>query len=267
MTILRRARSLTSTTRGQVIVSGSMSSGLPWVIELSTMAASRLCASEIAWTSPVRCRFRSSMGTTWARPPPDAPPLMPKVGPSDGCRMVAIARHPIRLSAIASPTVVVVLPSPSGVGELDKRHEDRARADRVGELGPPRELAAPRRHADRGAVGNAEPPGVGGVDRDLQARRQLEQTLHAARERAAVPVVEEAPRVQDERVLPIGQLGGRGRLERGDEPAAPARARLRVEEARPGMVGRWTGPLQAALAVEARVGEPAEDRGKPRHLR
>src|SRR5207237_1435177 len=35
---------------------------------------------------------------------------------------------------------------------------------------------------------------------------------------------------------------------------------------RPGMVGRWTGPLQAALAVEARVGEPAEDRGKPRHL-
>ena len=59
------------------------------------------------------------MGTTWARPPPDAPPLMPKVGPSDGCRMVAIARHPIRLSAIASPTVVVVLPSPSGVGVIE----------------------------------------------------------------------------------------------------------------------------------------------------
>src|SRR5580765_8070394 len=43
---------------------------------------------------------------------------MPKTGPSDGCRMAAMVRDPTRLSAIESPMVVVVLPSPSGVGVI-----------------------------------------------------------------------------------------------------------------------------------------------------
>ena len=65
-TIRRSARSLISTTRGHVMLSGSMRSLLPWVIELSIIAASRLWESEIACTSPVRWRLNSSMGTTWA---------------------------------------------------------------------------------------------------------------------------------------------------------------------------------------------------------
>ena len=56
-TMLRRARSLTSRTRGHVIDGGSIPSGLRWYSELSTIAASRLCAAVTAWKSPVRCRF------------------------------------------------------------------------------------------------------------------------------------------------------------------------------------------------------------------
>jgi hypothetical protein len=67
--------------------------------------------------SPVRCRFISSMGITCEYPPPAAPPLIPNVGPMDGCRMhatVGLSRcAPI---ACARPIVVVDLPSPSGVG-------------------------------------------------------------------------------------------------------------------------------------------------------
>ena len=44
-TIWRRARSLTSTTRGQVTETGSRSSALPWARWASTTAASRLWAS------------------------------------------------------------------------------------------------------------------------------------------------------------------------------------------------------------------------------
>src|ERR1700746_1256664 len=41
---------------------------------------------------------------------------MPNVGPIDGCRMATVAVRPICVSAWPRPTVVVVLPSPSGVG-------------------------------------------------------------------------------------------------------------------------------------------------------
>src|SRR5690606_2632805 len=41
---------------------------------------------------------------------------MPKLGPSDASRMQTIAFLPIRLSPSPRPTVVVVLPSPAGVG-------------------------------------------------------------------------------------------------------------------------------------------------------
>ena len=60
----------------------------------------------------------SSIGTTWAKPPPAAPPFMPKLGPSEGSRRHSIAFLPIWQSASVRPTVVVVLPSPAGVGEI-----------------------------------------------------------------------------------------------------------------------------------------------------
>ena len=55
---------------------------------------------------------------TWLYPPPAAPPLIPKTGPSDGWRMFTDALCPIRLRPCANPTVVVDLPSPSGVGVI-----------------------------------------------------------------------------------------------------------------------------------------------------
>ena len=118
VTTLRRERSLTSRTRRQVISCRSRSSSLPWKMWLSTTADSRLWAAVTAWKSPVRCRLRISIGTTWLKPPPAAPPLMPKVGPIEGWRMVIVARLPMWLNAWPSPTVVVVLPSPSGVGVI-----------------------------------------------------------------------------------------------------------------------------------------------------
>ena len=56
------------------------------------------------------------MGMTWAYPPPAAPPLMPNTGPSDGSRSATTTFLPCFASASARPTVVVVLPSPAGVG-------------------------------------------------------------------------------------------------------------------------------------------------------
>ena len=43
---------------------------------------------------------------------------MPKTGPSDGWRIVTAARWPMRLRPCTSPMVVVVFPSPSGVGVI-----------------------------------------------------------------------------------------------------------------------------------------------------
>src|SRR5882762_8156276 len=85
---------------------------------LSIIAASRLCAAVTACMSPVRCRLSASMGTTWLYPPPAAPPLMPNVGPIDGCLIATVARFPMCLNPCPRPTVVVVLPSPSGVGVI-----------------------------------------------------------------------------------------------------------------------------------------------------
>ena len=42
-------------------------------------------------------------------------PLMPKVGPMDAWRMAIVACLPTQARACPRPTVVVVLPSPSGV--------------------------------------------------------------------------------------------------------------------------------------------------------
>src|SRR6266542_3570687 len=81
-------------------------------------AASRLCADVTAWKSPVKWRLISSIGTTCERPPPVPPPFMPSVGPIDGSRSAMTGRAPTRQSAWPSPMVIVVLPSPAGVGVI-----------------------------------------------------------------------------------------------------------------------------------------------------
>ena len=70
----------------------------------------------MAWKSPVKCRLMRSIGITCARPPPVAPPLAPNTGPTDGSRSAITVFLPMRLSASPRPIVVVVLPSPAGVG-------------------------------------------------------------------------------------------------------------------------------------------------------
>jgi len=58
------------------------------------------------------------MGTTCDRPPPVPPPLRPSVGPMDGSRRAITGRAPAVQSAWPSPMVMVVLPSPAGVGVM-----------------------------------------------------------------------------------------------------------------------------------------------------
>ena len=116
ITILRSARSFMSSQRFHITCLGSIPSALPCWIWLSRRAASRLLAEVMAWKSPVKCRFKSSMGTTCAYPPPAAPPLIPKQGPKDGSRRAMMALFFMRPNASPRPTVVVVLPSPAGVG-------------------------------------------------------------------------------------------------------------------------------------------------------
>ena len=98
------------------IESGSIRSSLPCTRCASISAASRLFAAVIACRSPVKCRFRSSIGTTWAWPPPAAPPLTPNTGPSDASRIASTGLWPSAPSPWVSDTEVVVLPSPAGVG-------------------------------------------------------------------------------------------------------------------------------------------------------
>src|SRR5689334_16939407 len=81
-----------------------------------------LFAAAMAWKSPVKWRFRSSIGTTWVSPPPAAPPLIPKMGPSEGSRRHSTGRLPIRPMPWVSETEVVVLPSPAFVGVMADTH-------------------------------------------------------------------------------------------------------------------------------------------------
>ena len=77
----RSERSFMSMHRRHEIVRGSIRSSLPWSRCASISAESRLFAAVIACRSPVKWRFRSSIGTTWVYPPPAAPPLIPNTGP------------------------------------------------------------------------------------------------------------------------------------------------------------------------------------------
>ena len=114
----RRARSSTSVTRRQVMPSGRKPSIRPRCATLSVRAASRLCADPTAWASPVKCMFTSSSGSMRLLPPPVPPPFIPNMGPSDGSLSVATTFLPSLPIAWVSPTVVVVLPSPAGVGVM-----------------------------------------------------------------------------------------------------------------------------------------------------
>ena len=118
ITAPRRARSFMSMQRRQVMRRGSIACGLPWKIELSIAAASRLLAAVTAWRSPVKWRLMSSDGSIVARPPPVPPPLMPKTGPIEGSRRATVARAPAARSAWVRPIAVVVLPSPAVVGVM-----------------------------------------------------------------------------------------------------------------------------------------------------
>ena len=114
----RSCRSFMSTQRFQVIFFTSIPRAFPCWMWLSSMAASRLFAAPMAWKSPVKCRLISSIGTTWAYPPPAAPPLTPNTGPRLGSRSATVTSLPMRLRPSARPMVVVVLPSPAGVGVI-----------------------------------------------------------------------------------------------------------------------------------------------------
>jgi len=98
-TMWRSARSFMSIVRGHEMRRMSSPDALPWCRCASSMAERRLCAAAIAWKSPVKWRLMSSIGTTWAYPPPAAPPFTPNTGPSDGSRMHRIAFVPILRSA------------------------------------------------------------------------------------------------------------------------------------------------------------------------
>ena len=107
-----------STQRRQLTLSGSMPSLFPCSRCASSSAASRLLAAPIAWMSPVKWRFMSSMGTTCAYPPPAAPPLIPKTGPREASRRQSTGFLPMCPSPCVSETDVVVLPSPALVGVI-----------------------------------------------------------------------------------------------------------------------------------------------------
>ena len=79
-------------------------------------AANAFVAQVNACISPVKCKLISSIGTTCAYPPPQAPPLMPITGPNEGSRSAIIDFLPNFVKASANPIVTVDFPSPAGVG-------------------------------------------------------------------------------------------------------------------------------------------------------
>ena len=114
--MLRSARSFISIHLFQITCLVSIRSSFPCWIWLSRSAANKLLADVIAWKSPVKWRFKSSIGTTWEYPPPAAPPLIPKQGPREGSRSARTDFFPNFSNACARPILVVVFPSPAGVG-------------------------------------------------------------------------------------------------------------------------------------------------------
>ncbi len=115
-TMFLRALSFISIALFHIICVGSMPRLFPWCMWLSIAADNKLFAAVNACISPVKWRLMSSIGTTWEYPPPAAPPLIPITGPKEGSLKAIIALCPILLIAWPIPIVVVVFPSPAGVG-------------------------------------------------------------------------------------------------------------------------------------------------------
>src|SRR5271166_927590 len=95
-----------------------------------------------------------SAGISCAAPPPVPPPFIPRHGPSDGSRSARHAHSPRRVSASARPILVVVLPSPAGVGVIAETSTSRAAPWRVrARVSTPRSsFAASGPHGTRSAA-------------------------------------------------------------------------------------------------------------------
>src|SRR5215203_1086313 len=117
--IWRSARSFMSSARRQPTRSWSILCWFPCRIDASSIAASRLLAAPIAWMSPVKWRFRSSIGTTCVIPPPAAPPLMPNTGETDERRRLTLARLRRRHAGHAHELAVGPVGEPLDHGEVD----------------------------------------------------------------------------------------------------------------------------------------------------
>ena len=66
----------------------------------------------------MKCKLISSEGSTVTFPPPVAPPLIPKTGPSEGSRKARHTFFPNSFNPSASAIEQVVLPSPALVGVI-----------------------------------------------------------------------------------------------------------------------------------------------------
>jgi hypothetical protein len=88
-----------------------------WILAVRATIA-RLCALVTLSISPVRPSENGVRGMHCDRPPPAALPLILKVGPPEGCRMAPETFFPNLPSPCTSPIVVVLLPSPRGVGVM-----------------------------------------------------------------------------------------------------------------------------------------------------
>ena len=83
-----------------------------------------------------------------------------------------------------------------------------------------------------------------------------------------MPVVQHPPGIQYQGEALVGKLGGgRCLLEADELGSRPPREGIGVEVRRAGVIRRGAGPLDAALPIQALVGDAAQNRHDPRHLR
>ena len=117
LVMCRSCRSFMSRQRRQETWSGSMSRRLPWKMWLSVMAANRLLAAVTAWMSPVEVQVDVLHGHNLRIAAARGTALHSR-RPGRATVHGALPPHvfPIRASASPRPTVVVVFPSPAGVG-------------------------------------------------------------------------------------------------------------------------------------------------------
>ena len=96
----------------------SRPSALPWCRWLSSIAASRLWAAVMAWKSPVKWRLMSSIGADLRPAAAGGAALHAEDGAERGLAQRDMVARAERVSRRPSPTVVVDLPSPAGVGVM-----------------------------------------------------------------------------------------------------------------------------------------------------